>query len=128
MAFLGPRRALIGSKAAHVCNDLGDNDPCTEVLDTRDRAYLLNGGAKGRKGGLHLPVDFGNCRIEGIDLIEVKAQQEAVSLGHTAAQGLTQCFLGSLQPMVGQAGKLGRNLLTGNQRLELAAALNAWAG
>jgi hypothetical protein len=34
---------------------------------------LLDGGAKGRKAGLHLLVNFSDGRIEGIDLTEMKA-------------------------------------------------------
>ena len=42
---------------------------------------------------LHLPVDFGDCRIEGIDLSEMKPQQEPVVPGHAAAQSLAQGLL-----------------------------------
>jgi hypothetical protein len=35
-----------------------------------------------------LPVDLGNRRIEGIDVLEVVTQQKA--LPHAAAQGLAQ--------------------------------------
>jgi len=54
---------------------------------------LLDGGAKGRDAGLDLPVDFADGRIERIDLIEVKPQQEAMVLGYAAVEGLAQGFL-----------------------------------
>ena len=114
-----------GGKAAHVDTYLGENCLRSQGLDARDGTYLFDGGAKGGNGGLHLPVDFSDCRIEDIDLIEVKAQQEAVLLGYAAAQGLSQCLLGSLHPMVGQAGELGRIHLTGDQGLDHLSATHA---
>jgi hypothetical protein len=41
----------------------------------------------------HLRVDFADCGIKGIDLIEVKAQKKAVLPGHAAAQRLAQGLL-----------------------------------
>src|SRR5215813_13748454 len=52
----------------------------------------------------HCTHPCGDCRIEGIDLVEMKAQQEAVLPGYAAAQGLPQRLLGSLHAMIGQAG------------------------
>src|SRR5262245_41031877 len=77
-----------GGKAAHVNADLGNDRSCCQRLDAGGGHYLFDGGAKGRNGGLHLPVDPGNCRIEGVDLIEMKPQQEAMLRCHAAAQSL----------------------------------------
>ena len=61
-----------------------------EVLDARDRYYELDCGAKGPKVRLHLRVDRGHGGIESVDLIEMKAQQEAMVLRHAAAKGLAE--------------------------------------
>jgi hypothetical protein len=50
----------------------------------------LDGGAKGLKVGLHLRIDRSHGAFESVDLIETKAQQEAMVLGHPATNGLTQ--------------------------------------
>ena len=62
-----------GGKAAHVEADLGKNCLRSQGFDAWDGAYLLDGGAKGRNGGLHLPVDLGDGCIDGIDLTEMQA-------------------------------------------------------
>jgi hypothetical protein len=66
---------------------------CSKGLDARRRTHLLDGSAKGRNAGLHLLVDFGNGHIERVDLVEVKAQQEAVVSCHPATQSLAQGLL-----------------------------------
>ena len=65
-----------GGKAAHVEADLGKNCLRSQEFDAWDGAYLLDGGAKGRNGGLHLPVDLGDGCIDGINLTEMQAQQK----------------------------------------------------
>src|SRR5262249_13735329 len=80
----------IAGKAAHIGADLGEDLHRSEVLHPRHGTHLLDGGAKGRKAGLHLLVDLVDCGIEGPDLIEVKAQWEAVLPGDAPPQGLAQ--------------------------------------
>src|SRR6266852_134851 len=75
---------------AHVDADLRDDGVCTEVLDAWDRRDQLDCGAKGPKVRLHLRVDRRHCDIESVDLIEMKAQQEAMVLCHPATKGLTK--------------------------------------
>jgi hypothetical protein len=48
---------------------------------------------KGRNVCLHLLVDRSDGSAESIDLIEMKAQQEAMVLGDATAKGLTQLLL-----------------------------------
>ena len=62
-----------------------------EVLDARDR--LLDCGAKGPKVCLHSRVERGRSGIESIDLIEIKAQQEAMVLRHAAAKRLPELLM-----------------------------------
>jgi hypothetical protein len=61
-----------------------------EVLDAWDRHDQLDCGAKGPKVGLHLRIDRRHGGCESVDLIEMKAQQEAMVLGHPATKSLTQ--------------------------------------
>jgi hypothetical protein len=49
-----------------------------QILETWHRHYLLDGRAKGPKVGLHLRIDRGHSGIESVDLIEMKAKQEAL--------------------------------------------------
>ena len=46
-----------------------------------------------RKGGemlVDLPVDLGDAPLQGVDLLQMQPQQEAVVFGHPAAQCLAQ--------------------------------------
>src|SRR5262249_54068900 len=90
-ANAGPGSEMgVAGKAAHISTDLREDLHCGKGLDARHGPHLLDGGTKGRKPGLHLLVDFVDGSIEGVDLIEVKTQNEAVLAGHTATQGLAQ--------------------------------------
>ena len=82
---MGSRR-----EPAHVDPDLGDDDVSAEALDTRNRHQELDCGAKGPKVCLHLRVDRRHGGIESVDLVEMKAQQEAMVLGHATAEGLAE--------------------------------------
>jgi hypothetical protein len=80
----------VGREAAHVDADLGDDHLAGEGLDARDRAQLFDGGAKGLDIGLYLLVDLSDGGIEGIDLLEMQAEQKAMLLGDAPAQGGAQ--------------------------------------
>jgi len=67
-------------EAAHVKADFGEDRLSAGVRDAGHRRYLLDGGSNGPEVGLHLLVDRGHGRSEGIDLIEMEAQQETVLL------------------------------------------------
>src|SRR5487761_1094590 len=91
--YASPRDEMcVRREPAHVDADFGDDDVGAEVLDTRDRHYKLGCGAKGPKVCLHLRVNRGHSCIESIDLIEMKAQQEAMVLRHAATKGLAELF------------------------------------
>ena len=51
---------------------------------------MRDGGAKGLDVGVDLRIDLGDRRVERVDLLEMQAQQEAMVLGHPAAQCLAQ--------------------------------------
>jgi hypothetical protein len=54
---------------------------------------MLDCEPKGRNAGLHLLIYRGDGCVESIDLIEMKAQQEAMLLGDATAKGLAQVLL-----------------------------------
>src|SRR4029077_21195730 len=92
--YASPRDEMcVRRKSAHVDTDLGDNDVSAEVLDARDRHDEVHCGAKGPKVRLHLRVERGHSSIESVDLIEMKAQQEAMVFRHTAAKGLAELLM-----------------------------------
>jgi hypothetical protein len=83
----------LGRKSANVDADLGNNDLCTHALDTGNRCHEFDCGLKGCEIRLHLLVDRGDGRIESIDLIKMKAQQEAMVIRNAATQRLAQVLL-----------------------------------
>jgi hypothetical protein len=105
----------LGREAAHVVADLGDDDPGAEVTDPRDRGQDGDRRAKGLDIGVDLPIDLGNRRVDGIDLLQVQLQQKAVVLGHPAAQRLAQLLRRRLDPAMRQPGQCVGIAFTGNQ-------------
>src|SRR3954466_7701776 len=79
-----------GREAAHVDADLGDDDLRGQVTEAGDRAQQPDRLTKRVEIAVHLLVDLGNGDLQGIDLTQVQAQQEAVALGDTAGQGAPQ--------------------------------------
>ena len=110
---------------AHVDADFGDDDVSAEILDAWDRHQELNCGAKGPDVRLHLRVDRRHGGIESIDLIEMKAQQEAMVLGHAAAKRLAELLRRCLYPPIRKAGQFRGVAFAGNQCLDHRAAAHA---
>ena len=71
-------------------SDLRDDNVGAEVLDAGDRRHQLDCGAKGPKICLHLCINRGHSGIKGVNLIEMKAQQEPMVLGDAAAKRLAE--------------------------------------
>ena len=61
-----------------------------EVVETGNRLDQVGCDAKRPKIRLHLLVDRRDGGTESVDLIEMKAQQEAMVFRHAAAKGLTE--------------------------------------
>ena len=78
-----------------------------EVLDAWHRHDQLDCGAKGPKVRLPLRIDRRHGGLESVDLIEMKAQQGAMVLGHPATKSLTQFLRWRLDPPIGKAGQFG---------------------
>jgi hypothetical protein len=76
--------------AAHVDADLGQNGLSAEVVEARDGPYDLGGLAKGVEIGLHLLVERRDRPIEGVDLLQMELEQEAVVSRQAAPQRLSQ--------------------------------------
>ena len=106
---------------AHVDADLGDDDSSAEVLDARDRI-----GAQRRReraqGSPRFAGRSSTWRIESVDLIEMKAQQEPMVPRHAAAKGFAALLMGRLDPPIGKAGQLGGIGFAGDHRLDHGAA------
>ena len=92
--YASPRDEMcVRREPAHVDADLGDDDVGAKVLDARDRYYLVDCGTKGPKVRLHLRVERGHSGIESVDLIEMKAQQEAMVLRYASAKRLAKLLM-----------------------------------
>src|SRR3954462_5909952 len=76
-----------GREAAHVDADLGDDDLRGQVTDAGDGAQQPDRLTERVEIAVHLLVDLGDGGLQGIDLTQVQAQQEAVALGDAAGQG-----------------------------------------
>ena len=82
----------VAGEAGHVGPDLADDGLGTDLFHPRGRHQELDCRAKGLEGVFDLAIDRLDGFVEGIDLPKMKRQQEAVMLGHPAAQRLAQLF------------------------------------
>ena len=78
-------------EAAHVDADLGDDDLRGQVTEAGDGAQQPDRLTERVKSAVHLLVDRGDGSLQGIDLTQVQAQQEAVALGDPAGQESWSC-------------------------------------
>ena len=82
---------------------------------------------KGIEIGLHLLVDPRDRPIEGVDLLQMELEQEAVASRQAASQRLAKLLSGRLDPPVGQASQDGRIGLSSDHRLDHRPAADAQA-
>ena len=75
--------------------------------------------------GLYLLVDPGDRPVEGVDLIEMELEQEAVVSRQAASQRLAKLFLRCSDPPVCQAGQDSRIGLAGDHRLDHGSTADA---
>ena len=92
-----------GREAAHVAPDLGQDEASAQFLDAGNGGQELDRGAKGLDLSIDLPIDFGDCCVEAVNLLQVQAQQEAVMPGDAAAQRFAQRLGWRPRPTPGQA-------------------------
>ena len=79
-----------GGEAAHVGADLGDDHLRGQVTDARDAPQQPDRLAEKVENAAHLRVGLGNGGIQGLNLAQVQAQQEAMPFGDAPLQGSTQ--------------------------------------
>src|SRR5215471_18300614 len=74
-----------GRETAHVAADLGEDDASAQFVDAGNGGQELDGGAKGLEIGVDLLIDPIDRRVDGIDLLHMQLQQEAVMPRHATA-------------------------------------------
>jgi hypothetical protein len=102
-------------EAARVVANLGHDDPGAEVAAPRIVVRMVIAVRKGSTLVSTSRIDLGNRRVDGVDLLEVQLQQEAVVVGHPAAHGLAKCLRRRLDPAMRQPGQCVEIAFTGNQ-------------
>ncbi len=115
----------VRGKAAHVDADLGQKGLGAEVVEARNGLYDLGGLTKGVEIGLHLLVDPRDRPIEGVDLLQMELEQEAVVSRQAAPQRLAKLFWRGSDPPVRQPGQDNRIGLAGDHRLDHGPTANA---
>jgi len=115
-AQAGPRDQVPGGReAAHVAADLGKDDASAQFVDPRNGGQQVDGGAKGLDLSVDLLIDGADRRVDGVDLLQMQAQQKAVMPGEAAAQRFAQ-FLGRcFDPAMRQLGQFLGIALPGDQ-------------
>ena len=105
-------------EAAHVGADLGDNALAGELAHPGNGLHQAYGLAKGLEARLHLLVDLVDRLVDGIDMAQMQAQQEAVMPGHPPPQGFAQHLRWCLDAPVRQRRQHRRIALALHQRLD----------
>ena len=93
----------VGRVTTYVDADLGENGLSAAVVEARDGPYDLGSLAKGVEAGLHLLADPRDRPIEGVDLLEMELEQEAVMSRQAAAQRLAKLLSRGSDPPVRQS-------------------------
>jgi hypothetical protein len=91
-----------GREAAHIMADFGENDARAQRIDAGNGGQELDRGAKGLDQSVDLRIDLVDRRVDGVDLLQMQAQQEAVMPGDAAAQRCLQVGWAGFDPPVGQ--------------------------
>src|SRR5215469_2117018 len=74
-----------------------------QFVDPGNGGQELNGGAKGLDLSVDLLIDGVDRRVDGVDLLQMQAQQKAVMPGDTAAQRFAELLGRCPRPTPGQA-------------------------
>src|SRR5215469_10109094 len=75
-----------GREAAHAAADLGTDDTSAQFVDAGNGDQEVDGGAKGLDLSVDLLIDGGDRHVDGVDLLQMDAQQKAVMPGDAPAQ------------------------------------------
>ena len=107
-----------GRKAAHVAADFGQDDASAQFVDAGNGGQEADGGAKGLDIGVDLLIDLINRRIDGVDLLQMQLQQEAVVPGHATAQGCLQFVWCGFDPPMSHSRQSSGLGFAGDQRFD----------
>ena len=95
-----------GREAAHVAADFGKDDTSAQFVDPGNGGQQVDGGAKGLDVSVDLSIDVADRRVDGVDLLQMEAQQKAVMPGDAAAQRFAELLGRRLDPAMRQLGQL----------------------
>ncbi len=111
-----------GLEAAHVDADLRDHHLGRQRTDAGDGGQHFDGYAKGFDVGTHLLIDRGDGFIHSIEMVQMQPQHEAMMGRHPSAQRRLQFIGGGVDAPVSQGRQSLGIGLSGDQRLNHAAA------
>ena len=95
-------------EAAHVAADFGEDDASAQLGDAGNGGQELDRGAKGLDQSVDLRIDLVDRRVDGVDLLQMQAQQEALVPGDAAAQrGSSSAKLALMRRWANTAKALG---------------------
>ena len=107
-----------GRKAAHVAADFGQDDASAQFVDAGNGGQEADGGAKGLDIGVDLLIDLIDRRVDGVDLLQMQLQQEAVVPGHATAQGCFQFVWCGFDPPMSHSCQSSGLGFAGDQRFD----------
>src|SRR5215469_915868 len=93
-----------GREACHVAADFGEDDASAQLVDTGNGSQQVDGGTKGLDLSVDLLIDGVDRGIDGVDLLQMQAQQKTMMPGDTAAQRLAELLGRRLDPAMRQLG------------------------
>ena len=74
-----------GREAGHVAADFREDDARAQFVDPGNGGQELNGGAKGLDMSVDLVIDGVDRRVDGVDPLQMQAQQKAMMPGDASA-------------------------------------------
>jgi len=104
--------SFLGHRPAHEirCPAVGKR-----LMDAGNGGQEVDGGAKGLDLSVDLLIDGGDRHVDGVDLLQMQAQQKAVMPGDAAAQRFAELLGRGFDPAMRQLGQLLGIALTGDQ-------------
>ena len=104
--------SFLGHRPAHEirCPAVGKR-----LMDAGNGGQEVDGGAKGLDLSVDLLIDGGDRHVDGVDLLQMHAQQKAVMPGDAAAKRFAELLGRRFDPAMRQLGQLLAIALTGDQ-------------
>src|SRR5437660_7075818 len=107
-----------GGEAAHIDAEFGDQDRGGERSNPADGGQALDGGPKGREGVAQARLQVAHRRLQGIDLGEMKPEQEDVMWRDAPVQGGDELSTGGFEPSAREVGQPLGVPLAGHKSVE----------